>query len=79
MAPLKTLTRADKKAYLESPRLCPFCKEGENLECDAVDFVTNRTIHQMVTCVDCGAQWTDVFKLTLIEQIQEGEHDHDKG
>jgi transposase-like protein len=45
---------------------CPYCKSG-NIEGGSRE--TDSGIHtQTVTCLECKKQWTDVYKLTTIEE-----------
>lgn len=51
--------------YLKDPNHCPACG-GENIAGEEVT-IDNGTAHQTVMCVDCGAVWTDYYKLVSYE------------
>jgi transcription elongation factor Elf1 len=65
----KKLTKqARQKNYLDAPNYCPFCNsediEGHEVEiCDGI-------ATQHITC-ECGAKWTDVYRLISISVEQE--------
>lgn len=55
-----------KEAYIKSGYTkCPKCK-SENIEGGSVEIDCNGA-SQDVTCLDCNAEWTDIYTLTDVE------------
>lgn len=58
------LTNEQKEKYLKSPGHCPHCGStdisGGPLEADG-------DVWQVITCENCNAEWTDVYKLVAVE------------
>lgn len=56
-----------KKEYIEGKgRFCPFCK-CETLEGDAIEIDDGLAL-QLITCNDCGKQWTDIYTLSDVKE-----------
>lgn len=51
-------------------RCCPLCQSGD-ITRDAYDH-DGSTIIQAVTCLSCGAQWADCFKLVNVWLLRAG-------
>lgn len=68
-APVKKLTQAAKRNYIDSPRHCPYC-ESNNLSFGS--FEAEETVAtSQVSCQDCGRSWTDVYRLKDIYENPE--------
>ncbi len=55
-----------QKEYLNSSHLCPACGKG-NVEGGPVE-IDEGTALQEVSCIDCGADWNDHYKLISFER-----------
>lgn len=63
------MTDEQKQKYLEHHGvLCPFC-ESSDIVGDSVD-IDEGGVTQYVTCSACGKGWTDVYKLTNVEEMK---------
>lgn len=59
------LTPEARQRYIESGGVsCPFCGTY-NIEAEEVDYFDD-CIEQNVSCLDCGEQWLDIYKITDI-------------
>ncbi len=59
----------NKPKYLESyGMLCPYCG-SDAIVSGAIDYGHNQ-IWQQVTCNDCEKEWTDIYTLTDVEEIE---------
>jgi len=59
------------REYIASAGMhCPFCKSSD-INAMAPDVTENGTILQEVECDSCGKKWTDTYKLTNMEEINE--------
>ena len=64
------MTPKQRINYLESKgNYCPYC-ESEDIEAGHFDFDGNRC-RQNVVCNDRRREWTDIYKLVDVEEIQE--------
>lgn len=60
------LTANDEKDYVKKGFAhCPFCKSSD-IDGESVN-IDGKTAIQDIGCLNCGAQWTDVYKLTGID------------
>ena len=60
------LSKEEKKNYIKSGYAkCPKCKD-DNIEGGSVEIDANGA-SQDVICLACGAEWTDIYKLSDIE------------
>lgn len=67
---LPPLTQAKQRAYIRNYGLkCPYC-ESTSLDSDRVD-VDHNVGHANVTCLDCKAEWVDVWRLVGVEAADE--------
>jgi hypothetical protein len=55
--------------YLENPHACPLCQEA--VEGGPIN-IEHSTATQLVGCTVCDAQWQDVYTLTGIRELQDG-------
>ena len=61
------LTEKQKKDYIESGgNKCPNCK-SDNIEGGPFNTESSEA-WQKVWCTDCHEEWTDVYKLTEVEE-----------
>ena len=62
-----------KEKYLRSDgMLCPYC-ESNNLDGEEEDDEHITTITRIVSCINCGKHWRDVYTLTDIEELDDNE------
>jgi transcription elongation factor Elf1 len=68
-----TLTLPQRiKAYKQNNGIkCMFCW-ADNLQGEDVE-INEGTASQEITCANCGASWTDVYKLSTPIEITKGE------
>lgn len=64
-------------AYQQNPDKCPYCK-SDSLEGEGVDVCKGYNT-QVVSCCECGAEWTDKYMwmgITVhrVSQKQDGNH-----
>lgn len=61
------MNETQRKAYLEDSSKCPFCQsyqiEGSSVE------ISNDRAYQTVSCNDCDKRWTDIYKLSDVEEV----------
>jgi hypothetical protein len=62
------LTEEQKKKYLASPYLCPYCG-SDQLSLGKVTPDVNRTL-QTISCRQCKKRWTSIYELSCIEEDQ---------
>jgi transcription elongation factor Elf1 len=55
--------------YLDAPNHCPFCN-SDNIEGHEVE-ICDGIATQYITCKECGAAWTDIYKLINMSIDQE--------
>jgi hypothetical protein len=60
------LTEEQKKKYLVSPHLCPYCGSGE-VSLGKVTLDVNRTA-QYISCRQCKKRWMNIYALTRMEE-----------
>ncbi len=64
-----SLTKKQKKKYIECSSKCPFCGsidiEGGEVDVDGV------IARQQITCNGCQKKWNDIYTLTGIEEEKE--------
>jgi transcription elongation factor Elf1 len=60
------LTEEQKKKYLASPYLCPYCG-SEEISLGKVSADVNRTL-QSISCRQCKKRWTSIHELSRIEE-----------
>mgnify|MGYP003126224347 FL=1 len=62
------LSKPDEKKYVEqNGAACPFCGTDEF---DGSDYYADcGTVWQEMTCLECKAEWTDIYTLTSIEYL----------
>lgn len=63
------MTGEQRTAYLHSaePNLCPYCK-GDDVQGGFVE-IDGKQASQNVLCVDCHAEWRDVYVLSTVVEI----------
>lgn len=55
-----------KKHYINgNTNGCPICDSG-SIEGGSID-VSGLNAYQAVYCLDCGAEWTDIYRMTSVE------------
>ena len=65
------ITKEMEQEYLENGgQKCPVCK-SENISADKTE-IDGSQGYANVDCRDCGATWTDIFKLVGIDNLEEG-------
>lgn len=64
-----TVSTAMKKRYISAPHRCLFCM-SDQIEGESFD-TGDGTVYQEVHCNDCGASWTDLYKLVNIRDVEE--------
>jgi C4-type Zn-finger protein len=53
---------------------CPFCRCGGNLHTGEFSGPDgNATAYLNVKCLDCGKEWTDVYTLSSITPLEDGD------
>ena len=60
------LTEEQKKKYLGSPYLCPYCGSDE-ISLGKVTADVNRAV-QNISCRQCKKRWTNIYTLTHVEE-----------
>jgi len=60
-----TLTPEQREKYLQSPNSCPHCG-SKDIEGHSHNYEGNY-ITQDISCLKCGAQWTDIYTLHNVE------------
>ena len=61
------LTKARKAAYVNGGgRCCPYCESGR-LDGGERQY-EGGVVSQAVVCLDCGENWTDVYRLVDIKE-----------
>jgi len=68
---MSSLTKKQEREYLKNGDGCPFCK-STNVEGDGSE-TGGGEASQGVTCLECGAHWTDIYKLHRIVVMDEPE------
>lgn len=66
------ITAKINKAYLKNPDSCLFCnnKEGKGLRADNNNIEADvSVVWRSVSCKDCGKEWTEQFRLELIDNL----------
>ncbi len=66
-------THEQLEAYFNDPSRCVFCG-SDQLEGDAIT-VENGTCRQPMRCLECGANWDDVYTLTTAYNLNSGEEE----
>lgn len=66
------MNAATKKKYLKSPYFCPECKSDQVEGRGGFDFEGD-SVFQKVECLDCGAVWTDQYRIFDVELVEKGE------
>jgi len=61
------VTDAHDKKYLEYPNNCPIC-DSDNISGAPIDAGDNAAWRE-VSCLDCGAEWTERFELTGLSNL----------
>ena len=61
----KKIKSVTNEEYLKNSGSCPVCK-GNQVEGDSVDIDGNEA-RQAVSCLDCDADWIDVYTLSRYE------------
>ena len=59
-------TKEQKKKYLTSPYLCPYCGSGE-LSLGKIIAEINRVV-QNISCRQCKKRWTNIYTLAQMEE-----------
>jgi transposase-like protein len=54
-----------ERQYLKNSTQCPICESG-NMEGGSID-VNGTSAMQSILCLDCDAEWTDIYYLKAIE------------
>mgnify|MGYP001565147231 CR=1 FL=1 len=61
-----TLTPKDIKRYVNKGfSKCPFCK-SDDIQGDSIE-VDGHSVWQEIECMNCQAEWTDIYTLTNME------------
>jgi hypothetical protein len=58
------------KQYLKNPTICPVCRSSD-ISGGQVD-VDMGSCWQEIECEDCGAKWTDIYKLIGYADLRKG-------
>lgn len=72
----KRLTQDDVNRYVEEGGAeCPYCGDDGGIEGSSVDIEQGQA-YQEITCVSCGAYWTDCYRLErIIPGVDQGQDD----
>ena len=62
------LTDEQKAEYLASPLHCPQCKSLSISSYAHHSQITDKEIRVPCSCMECPAEWVDVYTLTSIEE-----------
>jgi hypothetical protein len=72
--PAIELSPEQKAAYVSGGGLkCPFC-QSDNLEGGSLD-VAGPVVRAEATCLDCDAEWIDVYTLSGIDEVSPDEEE----
>jgi hypothetical protein len=72
------MTKAAMKRHIKTggQECCPYCKADadrcEMFDYEEPDFVEGGDIEQIVTCLNCGRKWQDVYRLVEVREIYNG-------
>ena len=65
------MNRQKAQLYLEKHGLACPCWGSWDIEGGSLDFEVGEIVEQ-VSCYECGAQWTDVYKLAAVSDSETG-------
>lgn len=60
---------SDKQYREASGGVCPYCG-SENIEGGSID-IQGKTAQQEVSCLECGAEWNDVYHLAGYNDLKD--------
>ncbi len=62
------LTTEQKARYLSNSSFCPLC-QSSNIDAGAFQSGGDDNAYSNVNCNDCGAEWTDEYRLSNIDEV----------